>query len=98
MRIQLGNGAEEIDIHHCNFWSPSNGKFLAFNSPERPIVGLRISDTDANEGQYGILGDDSSPGQPTLDKYAPTATFQNVTLWRGPSGTTYPYPAGITVV
>ena len=95
--IQLGHGAEGISISHCNFWSPTNGKWLAFNGPDKPIVGLVISDTDANEGQYGIHGDDTASGQPTLDVYAPDAQFHNVTLWRGPSGTTYPYPAGITV-
>ena len=58
----------------------------------------RSADTDANEGMYGIHGDDTASGQPTLDVYAPDAVFTNVTLWRGPSGTTYPYPAGIQVV
>jgi hypothetical protein len=95
--IQLGNGAEGIGIDHCNFWSATNGKWLAFNNPARPITGLTISNSDANEGMYGIHGDDTSPGQPTLDVYSPTAVFANVNLWRGPSGANYPYPAGITV-
>jgi hypothetical protein len=95
--IQMGNGAEGLAFTHCNFWSPTNGKWLGFNNPQRPIVGLTISDTDANEGAYGILGDDSGAGQPTLDLYAPDAQFANVTLWRTHPNN-YPYPAGITVI
>jgi len=96
--IQLGNGADGIAFDHCNFWSPNNGKFLSFNNPQRPITGLTIRNSDANEGMYGIHGDDTASGQPTLDVYAPDACFENVTLWRGPSGSNYPYPAGITVI
>jgi hypothetical protein len=96
--IQMGNGVEGINFDHCNLWSPNNGKFLSFNCPQRPIKGLTISDTDANEGWYGILGDDTAAGIPTLEVYAPDAVFSNVTLWRGASGNTYPYPEGITVV
>jgi hypothetical protein len=95
--VQMGNGAEGLSFTDCNFWSPNNGKWLGFNNPQRPIVGLTISDTDANEGAYGILGDDSGAGQPTLDLYAPDAQFNNVTLWRTQPNN-YPYPAGILVV
>ena len=85
--IQLGNGAEGITITHSNFWSPNAGKWLAFNCPDRPIVGLTITNSDASEGWYGIHGDGTAPGTPTLDVYAPSATFEGVTLWRGMSGT-----------
>jgi hypothetical protein len=94
--VQMGNGAEGLSFLSCNFWSPNNGKWLGFNNPQRPTIGLAVTDSDANEGAYGILGDDSSPGQPTLDIYAPDATFANVTLWRTQPNN-YPYPAGITV-
>jgi len=95
--IQIGNGVEGFDVQDCSFWSANNGKFLGFNNPQRPNVGLTISDSDANEGGYGIHGDDTAPGQPTLDVYAPDATFSNVTLWRTAWTNNYPYPAGITV-
>jgi len=94
--VQLGNGVEGLTFADVKLWSPNNGKFLAFNNPQRPVVGLVMTNIDANEGQYGILGDDSSPGIPTLDMYAPGASFQNVLLWRGPNGP-YPYPPGISV-
>jgi hypothetical protein len=96
--VQLGNGAEGLSFTLCNFWAGGNNKWLAFNCPQRPITGLTITDSDAHEGWYGILGDDSSPGVPTLEKYAPGAVFTNVTVNRGGSGSNYPYPAGITVV
>ena len=95
--VQLGNGVEGLSFDKCNFWSSNASKWLAFNCPDRPITGLVVSNSDANEGEYGILGDDSSPGTPTIQKYAPDARFTNVSLWRGNSGNTYPYPSGITV-
>jgi hypothetical protein len=95
--VQLGNGTEGLTFNGCSFWSGTNNKWLAFNCPENLIKGLVITDTNANEGQYGILGDDSACGTPTIEKYCPDARFENVSLWRGPSGANYPYPTGITV-
>jgi hypothetical protein len=94
--VQLGHGVEGLEFKKCSFWSSDSSKWLAFNGT--PIHGLVVSDTNANEGWYGIHGDNSSPGIPTLETFAPGASFTNVTLWRGPSGSNYPYPAGITVV
>ncbi len=97
--VQLGNGVEGLTFSRCSFWAVNgtNNKFLSFNCPDRPIKGLVIRDSNANEGTYGILGDDSSPGTPTIEKYCPDAQFQNVSLWRNPGGTAYPYPQGIAV-
>ncbi len=95
--VQLGNGVEGLTFTNCNFWSGNANKWLGFNCPDRPITGLVFTNCDANEGWYGILGDDSSPGTPTIEKYSPTAVFNNVSIWKGGSGNTYPYPQGITV-
>ena len=96
--VQLGHGVEGLHIQGCSFWSGTNNKWLAFNGPDQPVKGLIVSDTNANEGYYGIHGDDTAPGTPTLTVYAPDAVFTNVSIWRGPSGANYPYPAGITVI
>ena len=94
--IQLGDGVEGLSFTGCSFWSSDSSKWLALFGT--PCKGLVVKDSNANEGWYGIHGDNSSPGIPSLTQYAPDAQFANVALWRGPSGANYPYPAGITVM
>ena len=51
--VQLGNAIEGLSFSGCDFWGWGS-KWLAFNNA--PISGFVVTDTNANECEYGILG------------------------------------------
>jgi hypothetical protein len=71
----------------------------AFSMTGLKTDGLVVGPGDTfQEGEYGIVGDGTTIGEPSLAAFAPGYAWSGVTIVKWPNGRSIPYPTGTTVV
>lgn len=93
--VLIGEGPSEVTIEH-NTVSQSGNILMAYGGTRTepmPVRGLRFRDNLIRHNEYGVHGDNRSPGQDTLDAYFPGALFQSNAIAGGDSRR---YPSGNT--
>jgi len=83
----LGQAASDVVFDHNTIDQQTTTVLAAYG---QPTVRFAFTNNIALLGQYGVMGDGSSPGNPTLAKYFPNAVFTYNAL---AGGTASLYPA-----
>jgi len=102
-QIFITGGPRNLTLDHISFAGKiePEGTAMSFDTPEYPLVNLRVSDCRFLEGFYGIHGTGApSLGKAVLDLYAPGYIWQGNTIVKGTNTVQYPiaYPTGTTVI
>lgn len=86
-------------IHNTSYHVTRPQTFMTFSSSGPMATDLVVKDNLVSQGNYGIAGDGTVAGKPTLDTYAPGYVFTNNGLVKFQSGDGAPtYPAGNWVI
>lgn len=94
--FQILSGFGHTNVAHNTVQGP-DWKFLSLGGEPMPAGEFRFCDNAVGPSEYGVTGDDCGIGQPSLDRYAPGATFTQNAIGQC-AGTWVPYPAGNTLV
>lgn len=102
--IQIGGNTGEVTFGFCTF---HNGyTFMSLYSDPKAVLKLRMENTLGNHNQYGVKGEATGVGQPSLDKFAGELIWKNNVLLGNLENKPYPpttwfrmedIPAGIKV-
>lgn len=85
--LVIGNQPADVSIEKNTVLQTGN----VISVYGKPISGFVFRDNLARHNAYGVLGDNQSPGNATLQAYFPGAIFERNVLAGGPAGS---YPAG----
>ena len=93
--FQLLDGTHAVTIEHNTAFQTGS---LLFGGDRAPHTGFVFQDNVVPHNEYGITGSGTGPGNPTLERYFPSATFRgNVIV--GAKSSVYPpdnfYPASL---
>lgn len=92
--IQIGDGGANLEFTN-NVFLGIKGKFLSFYG--KPLTAFKFNKNFAAPGEYGIAGDSTTLGTPSLEKFAPGYEFLGNTIEVSPARPIN-YPIGNLIV
>ena len=86
--VQLLLGASSVVVNHNTAFQ--NGNVLTFATMGWTFPNFVYQNNITSHGSYGVIGDSTAPGTPTLSTYAPGYMFTSNVIEASPSGEPYP--------
>jgi hypothetical protein len=86
--VQIGRGAADVTIEHNTV--QHTGRMLSLYG-KAPIPGLVFRSNVLRHNQYGVMGDNASPGKVSFDRYLRSPVFERNVIAGGDRGR---YPEG----
>jgi hypothetical protein len=91
--VLITSGPRDVEIGHNTILGTHLGSFLAIGSVGDTFKteGLNIHDNVLPEGEYGLTGEATTLGRPSLDAFAPGAVLARNVIVKGTSGRSIDY-------